>query len=203
MPDPDGAQPGQALRSGHRHGPCRLRPLSRRGAGGDRRQRRRQVDPDQGAVRRGRAGQRRDPARGAAGAFHRPDGRPRRRHRDGLPDPGAVARPVDRGQPVPRPRDLQGRLPRQVPPDARPQQDACDGAPAPDRPRPDDHPEHRPAGRDPLGRSAPGRRGGARRRLRQQGHHHGRADRGARRQGIAPRARADPRRQERAACRSC
>ena len=48
---------------GHRHRPCRLRPLSRRGAGGDRRQRRRQVEPDQGAVRRDHAGRRRDSAR--------------------------------------------------------------------------------------------------------------------------------------------
>ena len=35
------------------------------------------------------------------------------------------------------------------------------------RTRPDDHPEHQPGGGDALGRPAPGRGGGARRRLRQ------------------------------------
>ncbi len=51
-------------------------------------------------------------------------------------------------------------------------------------------------------RPASGRRGGARRGLRQARRHHGRADSRARRQGIAPRARTDPRREEARACRS-
>ena len=67
---------------------------------------------------------------------------------------------------------------------------------------PDDHPEHQPGGRNPVRRPAPGRGRGPRRGLRLQGRHHGRTDRRAGRQGMPPRARTDPRREARAACRS-
>ena len=48
-----GSQPRQALRARHRARPRRLRPFSRRDPRGHRGQRRRQVDADQGSLRRG------------------------------------------------------------------------------------------------------------------------------------------------------
>ncbi len=72
-----------------------------------------------------------------------------------------------------------------VVPHARPAGDGKAGARQADRTRPDDHPEHQPGGGDAVRRPAPGRCGGACRRLRLEGRHHGRADGGARRQGIA------------------
>jgi hypothetical protein len=192
---PHRARSGQALRPRHRARQRRFRPLSRRNPRGDRRQRRRQVDADQGDLRRRHARRGRDPADGKAGQLQVADRGARRRHRDGLPEPGAVAGAVDRRQHVPGPRD-QARA-------SWGNGSACStgrhgkaGARKADRAWPDDHPEHQPGGGNAVGRPAPGRGGGARGGLRLEGGHHGRADRGAGRQGIAPRAGADPRREE-------
>ncbi|GMA86852.1 sugar ABC transporter ATP-binding protein [Angustibacter aerolatus] len=54
-----------------------------------------------------------------------------------------------------------------------------------------DDPEHEPGRRDPVGWSAAGGGGGARRGVRQQGRHPRRADRGAGRQGVGHGARHD------------
>ena len=113
-----------------------------------------------------------------------------------LPDTCAVAGAVDRRQHVPRPRA------------ARAGHSSASGSGRPTAPgwrssprearrtRADDDPEHPPAGRDIVGWPTAGRRGGPRGSFRQAARHHGRADRGARREGIAPRSRAHPRRQE-------
>ena len=101
-----GPRPGQDLRPGRRPGRGRLRPLPGRGARHHRRQRRRQVHADQGRHRGARA---RTPARsaldGQVGQLPASAGRPRGRHRDGLPDPRGRAGARHRRQPVPRPRD--------------------------------------------------------------------------------------------------
>ena len=60
---PHGTRPDQALRQGHRARQLRLRPVSRRDPRRDRRQRRGQVDADQGDLGRGDPRRGRDPAR--------------------------------------------------------------------------------------------------------------------------------------------
>ena len=57
---------------------------------------------------------------------------------------------------------------------------------------PDRHPVDRPGGREPLRRAAAGRRGRPGRGLGPAARDHGRADRGARREGDAAGARPDP-----------
>ena len=79
-------------------------------------------------------------------------------------------------------------------PHARPADDGKDRPRQALRTRPDDDPEHQPGGGNALRRPAPGRGGGASRRLRFQSDHHGRADGSARRQGKPQGAGTDPRR---------
>ena len=68
-PGPAGERTGQTIRSGHRPGRLRFRSAARRDTRGDRRQRRGQIDFDQGTFGRHRAGRRRDSARRQAGAI--------------------------------------------------------------------------------------------------------------------------------------
>ena len=173
----------QALWPRHRARQCRFRSLSRRNPRRDRRQRCRQILADQGDLRRRPSRRGRDPARRQAGALPFADGGARRRHRDRLPEPGAVAGAVDRRQHVPRPRDPQTGPPRVAASACSTARRWKSGPRQADRTRPDDHPEHQPGGGNALRRPAPGRGGGARRRLRLEGRHHGRADGSARRQG--------------------
>ncbi len=85
-----------------------------------RRQRRRQVDADQGAVRRGPGDQRRHLRPRQEGEHPKHQRRDRPRHRDDLPGFGAGHAAVDRPQPVPRPRADQGpALPQPHGPGAR------------------------------------------------------------------------------------
>ena len=107
-----------------------------------------------------------------------------------------VAGAVDRRQHVPRARTAKaGHFWQRFPP-LGPVAHGGNRARQAVRTRADDHPEHRPGRRDIVGRPAPGRGRGAGRGFRLEGRHHGRADGSARRQGIAPRARTDPRREE-------
>ena len=157
-----GARPGQALRSRRGARPCRFRSPAERDPRRHRRQRRRQVDADQGAHRRGhpRCGPGADGRQ--AGQFPLADRGAQRRHRDRLSEPRAFAGTVDRRQPVPRARAPQERPARARLPAARSLLHAARGAQAPERARPDDHPEHRPGGRDAVRRPAARRRGRAR-----------------------------------------
>ena len=138
--------------------------------GGHRRQRRRQVDADQGDLRRGHARRGRDPARRQAGPFHarrceaRAAGIETVYQNLALSPALSIADNLFLGRELP-----QAGL-------ARATGSACSTAPAmekvareqADRARPADHPEHQPGGRDAVGRPAPGRGGGARRRLRRR-----------------------------------
>ena len=146
------------------------------------------VDPDQGEIL----------PRRQAGPFPLADRGARGRHRDRLPEPRAVAGALDRRQPVPRPRAAQ----------ARARSARCSASST----APSMQKEAR-ASTSTRSACSPSRTssqavetlsGGQRQgvavvradRLRQPRRHHGRADRGARRQGIAEGARADARREE-------
>ena len=71
-----------------------------------RRERRRQVDADEGARRHPCAGRRRDPHRRPAGAVRPPFGRAAGRHRHHPPGAGAVAAPHGGAEHLPGPRAL-------------------------------------------------------------------------------------------------
>jgi hypothetical protein len=122
-----GQGPGQALRPGHGAGRRRLRTARRRDPGGDRRQRRRQEQPDQG-LSGATVPDQGDHARRPADPVQEPDRRAPRRHRNRLPGPGGGAGDDHRREPVPRPRTAPRRLPRQRAAHARQEEDAARSA---------------------------------------------------------------------------
>ena len=120
-----------------------------------------------------------------AGHRHQPQAGQRPGHRGRLPGPRAVRQPRHRPQPVPRPRDHQGRRARR----------GRDGeARRRDARRPvGPHREVDPAaGRQPVRRPAADRRHRPLRHLEQQGRHPRRADRRARRRADRAGAQARP-----------
>ena len=180
-----------------------LELLPRRGAGDHRRQRRRQIDADQVPHRAPRSPTRaRSSSTGKPVLVQAPAGRPRRRHRDRLPEPGGLAGARHRQQPLPRPRGAAAGLlgsvfrmldRRACATGAKQQMTDLGISTLQD----DD-----PGRREPVRRPAPGRRRRPRRGVRLQGRHPRRADRGARRTRVGPGARARPATCATGACRS-
>ena len=128
---------------------------------------------------------RRDQLDGQPVHFKQPAGRPRGRHRDGLPEAGRRAGARHRQQPLPRPRGAAAGRARLGAAGCSTRR-ACEARPSESiaRPRHPDDPEHGPGGRDPVRRSAPGRRRGPGRGVRQQGGRPRRADRRPGCQGV-------------------
>ena len=121
-------------------------------------------------------GQRRAASRWAAGPLSQSARGAPRRHRSGPSDARRGSRARHCEQPLPRPRAAAPRRARQGPQDARCAGDAASGEAGSRAARDRDAAGHRAERRDALGRAAPGRGCRARRCLRQQGAHHGRAD---------------------------
>src|SRR3954468_19328971 len=162
----------------------RFRGAQRGDHGPRRRQRRRQVDPDQVRGRHSQRGQRRDPLRREARSHQQPEGLGQARNRGRLPGPRAVRQPRRRPEHVPGPRGA--RLALAV-------EGAAHGATNGRDPQlavRHDHPLDPPAGCLTVGRPAPVGRRRQGRAVELQARHSRRADRRARRRADAPGARA-------------